>query len=208
MLISLEKNHKPHSSTEDWIHMSRHSIPAYDQNHFVVVGWDAPLTTFFAQVEDLTISDEQKALLLWIGDSALAIPTINQLQAEIAPYATIPTEVIEQLQAGYDQAWAPSPMQQFARQLIADTTPRTAPPSCTVVALEPLPTELIGKSVWCVSELRKGQWNPDGARSAGTILKVFRCLNPKYQAVLIESPAFEQPEPFSLDHRGVLWNLF
>jgi hypothetical protein len=72
--------------------MSRYPIPAYDPNYFVVVGWDAPLTTFFAQVEDLTIDDKQAALLLWIGDSDLAIPTINQLQAEIAPYATIPAE--------------------------------------------------------------------------------------------------------------------
>ena len=59
----------------------------------------------------------------------MAIPTISQLQAEIAPYATIPTEVIEQLQADYDQAWSPSPMQQLTRQMIADIASKTAPKS-------------------------------------------------------------------------------
>ena len=180
-------------SSYEEIHMSRYPIAAYDPKYIVVVGWDAPMTTFFAQVEDLTINDEENdPIVFWIGDKDMAIPTISQLESEIAPYATISTEIIEQLQADYEQAWAPSPTQQFARQ---------------IAALEPLNTKLIGQAVWCVCELSQGQWNPNGTRSKGKILRVARCLNPKYQVVMIDSEAFEKPKPFTLDSRGLLWDF-
>ena len=37
--------------------MSRYHIPAQDPGLTVIVGWDNPLTTFFAQVFDPSIED-------------------------------------------------------------------------------------------------------------------------------------------------------
>jgi hypothetical protein len=41
--------------------MSRHSIPARSLGYSVVVGWDNPLMTFFAQVEEENPADEDEA---------------------------------------------------------------------------------------------------------------------------------------------------
>lgn len=98
--------------------MSRYIITGYDPRYSIALGWDAPMTTFFAQISDLTIDEEESdPIVLWVGDTDMAIPTINQLQAAIAPYAILPPEIIEQLQADYDQTWTPSPLQQLNRRL-------------------------------------------------------------------------------------------
>jgi hypothetical protein len=102
--------------------MSRYQIAAIDPKFEVTVGWDAPMTTFFAQVVDRALdeADDDNALVLWIGDRDMAVPTIDQLIVAIARYATIPADVIEQLQADYDTPWTPSTIQQMNRKMMAD----------------------------------------------------------------------------------------
>jgi hypothetical protein len=56
--------------------MSRYSIPAQQPGLTVIVGWDNPLTTFFAQVFDPSIEEDAAACLLWIGTTPEAIPTV------------------------------------------------------------------------------------------------------------------------------------
>ena len=49
--------------------MRRHTIPARDPNLTIVVGWDNPLATYFAQVarpEDPDREDDDP-ILLWVG---------------------------------------------------------------------------------------------------------------------------------------------
>lgn len=103
--------------------MSRYTVTAIDPRYSIELGWDAPMTTFFAQVLDSTIDiDEEEVdpIVLWVGDSDMAIPTIDQLQAAIASYAILSPEVIEQLQADYDRTWTPSPLQQLNRRFIGN----------------------------------------------------------------------------------------
>ena len=96
--------------------MSRYQILAIHPNHEAFVGWDSPMTTFFVQVFDRSIEDPDDQLLLWFGDEDRAIPTLQQLQEMIADYATIPTNILTQLEADYDQPWAASPLQQQMRR--------------------------------------------------------------------------------------------
>jgi len=100
--------------------MSRYQIPAIHRNHEAFVGWDAPMTTFFAQVFDRNVKDRDEQLLLWMGDDDRAIPTLQHLQDAIADFATIPTNIIEKLQADNDQPWAASPLQMQHRKFIED----------------------------------------------------------------------------------------
>jgi len=60
--------------------MSRYSLPAQQPGLTVIVGWDNPLTTFFAQVFDPSIEEDVDACLLWIGTAPEAIPTVAVLQ--------------------------------------------------------------------------------------------------------------------------------
>ena len=47
---------------------SRRSLPAHAPDITVVVGWDNPLSTFFAQVERNQDDDDPRdPILLWIG---------------------------------------------------------------------------------------------------------------------------------------------
>ena len=64
--------------------MSRYSLPAQQPGLTVIVGWDNPLQTLFAQVFDPSIEDDEAACLLWIGTAPEAIPTVAALQAQLA----------------------------------------------------------------------------------------------------------------------------
>src|SRR5262249_7200752 len=71
------------------IAMSRYPIPGRDPRLTVVIGWDNPLATLFAQVFDPALEDDEEADLLWIGTRPQEIPTIEALQAQLAGWAII-----------------------------------------------------------------------------------------------------------------------
>ena len=87
--------------------MSRYAIPLDDRRFEVIVGWDPPLDTFFAQVFDTTVAAEEDdaACELWIGDDLQAITTVAALQDAIQAYATLPPDIVVRLR--HDQATTP-----------------------------------------------------------------------------------------------------
>ena len=60
----------------------------------VVVGWDNPLRTYFAQVD--RVNGE---CILWIGSGERECPTAEGLVMPLAPFADLQTPTIEQLRA-------------------------------------------------------------------------------------------------------------
>jgi hypothetical protein len=92
--------------------MSRYSIPAQNPALTVVVGWDNPLQTLFAQVFDPSIADEEEAELLWIGTA---------LQAQLVGWATIPADIVDRLLHDQHAATPPTPLQRWAHQLLHST---------------------------------------------------------------------------------------
>lgn len=71
--------------------MSRHLVRD-DEQYKVVVGWDPPLQTFFAQVHDLS-KDEEERIILWLGTRPDELPTPNVVATTIAPWAQLPDEL-------------------------------------------------------------------------------------------------------------------
>ena len=100
--------------------MSRYRIPAQQPDLTVIVGWDNPLTTFFAQVFDPSIAEDAEACLLWIGTAPEAIPTVAALQAQLAGWATIPADIVDRLVRDQQAATPPTPLQRWAHQLLHD----------------------------------------------------------------------------------------
>jgi hypothetical protein len=98
--------------------MSRYSIPAQNPALTVVVGWDNPLQTFFAQVFDLSIEEDADACLLWIGTAPQALPTVAALQAQLTGWATIPPAILDCLTRDQQTATPPTPLQRWAHQLL------------------------------------------------------------------------------------------
>ena len=98
--------------------MSRYSIPAQDPRLQVVVGWDNPLVTLFAQVFDPSIEEDEEACLLWIGTAPEAIPTVAALQAQLVGWATIPPAIVDRLVRDQQAATPPTPLQHWAHQLL------------------------------------------------------------------------------------------
>ena len=98
--------------------MSRYSFPAQDPRLTVVVGWDNPLTTFFAQIVDPSLDDEDEAYVLWIGTAPQAIPTVAALQAQLAGWATLPPAIVAHLTRDQQAATPPTPLQRWARQIL------------------------------------------------------------------------------------------
>lgn len=81
--------------------MSRHSLPTNTEytDCWVVVGWDRPLTTFFAQVfRRASKPNEDDDEILWIGASRGEIPDVETIKHAVTPYATLSREIARQLQ--------------------------------------------------------------------------------------------------------------
>ena len=100
--------------------MSRYHIPAQDPALTVIVGWDNPLVTFFAQAFNAAIEDETEADLLWIGTALQELPTVAALQAQLAGWATIPPAIVDRLLRDQHAATPPTPLQRWAHQLLHD----------------------------------------------------------------------------------------
>jgi hypothetical protein len=98
--------------------MSRYSIPTQDPRLTVIVGWDNPLATFFSQVFDPSIEDDDEAELLWIGTAPEAIPTVAALQAQLAGWAIIPADIVDRLIRDRQAATPPTSLQRWALQLL------------------------------------------------------------------------------------------
>jgi hypothetical protein len=82
--------------------MSRHEVtPLPDAGQVeVFVGWDPPLNTFFAQVFDLDIDeDDPSAELLWIGASFGEIHDLRRVRNALQPWAELPADVESALYA-------------------------------------------------------------------------------------------------------------
>src|SRR5438132_4245422 len=109
--------------------MSRYSFPAQHPGLTVIVGWDNPLVTFFAEVFDLSIDEDEEAYLLWIGTAPQALPTVAALQAQLAGWATIPADIVAHLTRDQQAATPPTPLQRWAHQIRTGATarPRTTP---------------------------------------------------------------------------------
>jgi hypothetical protein len=73
--------------------MSRHQIPAKSQNHQVTVGWDNPMSTYFAIVTDET-ADEDDNVLLWLGGIDREYPRVEDMVKPLKPYADLTDDVI------------------------------------------------------------------------------------------------------------------
>lgn len=80
--------------------MSRHNIPASVPGVTVVVGWDNPLSTFFAQVTRIVDADDERdPVLCWIGASQHGVLSVEDLAERVAHYADIPADIVERLRA-------------------------------------------------------------------------------------------------------------
>jgi hypothetical protein len=79
--------------------MSRHSIPARLPGHSVDVGWDNPMSTFFAQVEVDNPADEDDAVVLWLGGQDREYPRPEDMIEPLAPYADLTPDMIEILRS-------------------------------------------------------------------------------------------------------------
>jgi hypothetical protein len=55
----------------------------------------------------------------WYGTRG--IPTVAALQAQLADWATIPTDIVERLTRDRHAATPPTPLQRWAHQLLHDT---------------------------------------------------------------------------------------
>ena len=96
--------------------MSRHRIPSKDPNHTVVIGWDAPLQTFFLQVDRAVAAendddDSDPESILNEGNRYRQHPTLDKLIALVTPYAIVPEATKLQLADDKANSTKPSTLQ-------------------------------------------------------------------------------------------------
>lgn len=80
--------------------MSRRHIAARQPSLTVVVGWDNPLQTFFAQVTRIQADDDDRdPIVIWIGGGGREARIPEDLIEPLAPYADLPRAIIEALRS-------------------------------------------------------------------------------------------------------------
>jgi hypothetical protein len=99
---ALTKRKTPLEQTTDEL-VSRHTFTGNQPNLRIMVGWDRPLQSYFAQVWDGGELGSGN-LLLWAGAEAKRVPTIDALVELLAPFGRIPDEVLDELRqaAGFE----------------------------------------------------------------------------------------------------------
>lgn len=91
--------------------MSRYVIED-NKRREVVVGWDHPMGTYFAQIFKAQTADDEEELLWWVGDTARALPTLRELEDALSEQGiTIPSVTLKKLIADEREAWTPGPLQ-------------------------------------------------------------------------------------------------
>ena len=81
--------------------MSRHDLIPFSKQYDVTVGWDPPMETFFAQVEDLILARQgnDDAMVVWFGTSFRDILRPEDLAVHVAQYATLTDDYLAILRA-------------------------------------------------------------------------------------------------------------
>jgi hypothetical protein len=108
--------------------MSRYSLQPREQSTpeiTIALGWDDPLNTFFAQVDQeppKTDPDADPIPLLNLGMTYNEIQDVETVVTALKPWADVPEHVQQQLLA--DQAnhanWQESPVQSWVRQMFGN----------------------------------------------------------------------------------------
>ena len=106
--------------------MSRHTVPSKSSGSTVVVGWDNPLQSYFAQVirerEVADGDDDYDPVLLWLGTSHHEHLNPDSLVEPLRPYADLDQELLAQLRSNRAEAAERKPshlqseMQRLLRQ--------------------------------------------------------------------------------------------
>lgn len=100
--------------------MSRYEIHAKNPALVVVVGWDNPMGTYFAQVvREAKKIDQENQILLWLGGIEREYLDAVDMIPKLAPYATLTQDMLTTLHndrvAMLDRG--PTPLQRFGRSL-------------------------------------------------------------------------------------------
>lgn len=100
--------------------MGRIRFQGRQPNQSVVVGWDNPLQTYFAQVYDSNV-DEDENPVLWLGAMpGREIDSVADLQLKLVEsgYVTcIPLNIQDQLSREKVTASRPTPLQQTVKNM-------------------------------------------------------------------------------------------
>jgi hypothetical protein len=97
-----EESGEPQGRASGTCRASRHRF--ITPLHTVIVGWDNPLQTFFAQVwtghDENAWGDEPD---LWVGCCLAEIPTVDELSHRLKAFAEVPAAVEALLRTNYDE---------------------------------------------------------------------------------------------------------
>jgi hypothetical protein len=78
--------------------MSNYTVTPKNPDHTVMVGWDAPLNTFFAHViDEIKNEDEKGRDVYWVGCRPNEILDLQTLLTGIQPYVVLTTTAYSDL---------------------------------------------------------------------------------------------------------------
>ena len=81
--------------------MSRYDLPGREPRFRLVVGWDRPLWTFFAQVWERRPAPngaEEEVICCWVGCAPGEVTAADYLADAVREFCDIPDDVLEQLE--------------------------------------------------------------------------------------------------------------
>lgn len=82
--------------------MSRYELAGRKPGTTVSVGWDHPLLTYFIQVYDEAV-DEEENPIVWRGGMARELDDLNDLLRALRPHADLPVALVANLYGDRDE---------------------------------------------------------------------------------------------------------
>jgi hypothetical protein len=98
--------------------MSRYQITSKNPKLKAVVGWDGPMQTFYGQVFDPSIPEEQSDCIFWVGSHMGGVKTVEQLEKLMHEYAEFSAQERAQLQEDYEARTTPTGLQRLMLNLL------------------------------------------------------------------------------------------
>lgn len=94
--------------------MSRYPIESPRPDRDIIVGWDPPLGTFFAQEYRTDVPADEEDMAWWVGYIPNELPSLETLRAKLSEREIVlDDETAAKLKADSDAEWTPGPLQRM-----------------------------------------------------------------------------------------------
>jgi hypothetical protein len=98
--------------------MNRYRVEHPDEHLEIWVGWNNALQTYFGQVFDDRVPDDEHECVFWVGKQACELPSTGALYEAMLAWVELPGPLLRLVRADKDQGLPRTPLQETMLALV------------------------------------------------------------------------------------------